>query len=97
MQYESVQVHVNSAHKTQHKAHSAEYNRANPSTTEWQGVDTIPDVRLLSTLNLIEPDLMDFGFNGLCLLADNQPRSRLKSVNVKESPVGGGRVGNIIR
>ena len=53
--------------------------------------------KILSTLDLTDPDLTDFGFNGFCLLADNQPKSGLKSVNVKESPVGGGRVGNIIR
>ena len=52
-----------------------------------------PEMQIvLSTL-----DLMDFGFNGLRLLADNQPRSGQKSISVKESSVGGGRVGNIIR
>ena len=40
---------------------------------------------------------VDPRFNGHCLLADNQPRSELKSVSVKESPVSGGRVSNIIR
>ena len=49
-------------------------------------------MQVLSTI-----DLTDFAFNRLCLLADNQPRSGLKSVSVKESPVGGGRVSNIIR
>ena len=44
---------------------------------------------LQSTLNLTDSDLTDFAFNGLCPLADNQPRSGLKSVRVKESPVGG--------
>ena len=38
-------------------------------------------------------DLTDFAFNGLCLLANNQPRVKLKSVSEKESLVGGGRVG----
>ena len=40
---------------------------------------------ILLTLDLTDPDLTDFGFNGLCLLTDNQPRSGLKSVSVKES------------
>ena len=35
---------------------------------------------------------VDAQFNGLCLLADNQPTNRLKSVSVKESPVGGVRI-----
>ena len=52
---------------------------------------------ILSNLDLTDPNLTDFGFNGLCLLADNQPRSGLKSISVKESTVGGDRVGNIIR
>ena len=39
-----------------------------------------------------DPDLTDFEFNGLCPLVDNQSRSRLKSVSVKESLVGGKRV-----
>ena len=51
---------------------------------------------LLSILNLTDPDVTDFWFNGLCLLTDNQPRFGLKSNSVKESPVGGGRVCNII-
>ena len=33
---------------------------------------------------------VDAWFNRLCLLADNQPINGLKSVSVKESPVGGG-------
>ena len=43
-------------------------------------------------LDLTDPDLTDFAFNGLCLLADNQPTNELKSVSAKESPVSGGRV-----
>ena len=52
---------------------------------------------ILPTLDLTDPDLMDFGFNGLCFLADNQPRFGLKSVSVEKSPIGGGGVSNIIR
>ena len=44
----------------------------------------------------VDPRFNGPRFNGLCLLADNQPRSELKSVSVQENPVGGGRVGNII-
>ena len=40
---------------------------------------------------------VDPRFNRPCLLVDNQPRSGLKSVSVKESPVGASHVGNIIR
>ena len=36
---------------------------------------------------------MDFVFNRLCPLADNQPRFGLKFVSVKENSVGGERVG----
>ena len=48
-------------------------------------------------LGTVDPWFNRPRFNGLCLLADNQPRSGLKSITVKESPVGGGRIGNIIR
>ena len=50
-----------------------------------------PSLRIFIVFVYItDPDLTDFGFNGLCLLANNQPRSGLKFVSVKENSVGGG-------
>ena len=41
----------------------------------------------VSTLDLTDPILTN------CQMADNQPTNGLKSISVKESPVGGRRIG----